>query len=209
MDFPRRPAPLVTRVWRYLSGVCRDWQLAACVAAAILVCAGIGAVLVARPLADDLPDSHQRPHYTADGELLRPDRIEQWVFVGASIGLSYSDATRTDGPGMFHNVYITPASYEAYVRTRAFPEGTMLAMTLYDPGEKVAPSRHGFFEGTRLSLEVAVKDSARFSQRWAYFNLGSARSARPSGDGCNACHAAHAATDNVFTQFYPVLRDLQ
>jgi len=22
-----------------------------------------------------------------------------------------------------------------------------------------------------------------------------------------ACHAAHAATDHVFTQFYPVLRD--
>jgi hypothetical protein len=190
-------------------GLCGDWQLAACVAAAILVCAGIGAVLVARPLADDPPDSQQLPRYTADGELLRPGRVEQWVFVGASIGLSYSDATRTDGPGTFHNVYITPAAYEAYVRTRAFPEGTMLAMTLYEPGEKIAPSRHGFFEGGRLGLEVAVKDSKRFSSRWAYFNVGSARSARAAGEGCNACHSAHAATDNVFTQFYPVLRDLQ
>ncbi len=209
MDFPRRPTSMRTRLWRSVCRVCGDWQLAGCAAAVILVCAAIGAVLVARPLADDPADAQQSPHYSPGGELLRPDRIEHWVFVGASIGLSYTDATRTDGPGSFHTVYITPAAYDVYVRTRTFPEGTMLAMTVYDPGEKVAPSRHGFFEGTRLGLEVAVKDSKRFPNRWAYFNLGEARSARPSGDSCNTCHAAHAATDNVFTQFYPVLRDLQ
>src|SRR5262249_48559838 len=143
------------------------------------------------------------------GELIRPERVDQWVFVGASIGLSYADASRTDGPGMFHNVFITPTAYEAFVRTRTFPEGTMLAMTMYEPGEKVAPSRHGFFEGPRVGMEGAVKDSARFRGRWAYFDFGAGRSsARASGPSCQACHAKHAATDNVFTQFYPVLRDL-
>src|SRR5213593_1397818 len=117
------------------------------VLAAAIVCAAVGAILGARPVAIDGARDAQMPRYSEKGELLRPERVEQWVFVGASIGLSYADASRTDGPGMFHNVYITPVAYEAFVRTHSFPDGTMLAMTLHDPAEKVAPSRHGFFEG--------------------------------------------------------------
>lgn len=49
------------------------------VAAVILVCAGVGAVFVARPLADDPADLQQLPKYSPSDELLRPDRIEQWV----------------------------------------------------------------------------------------------------------------------------------
>jgi Cytochrome P460 len=209
MDFPRRPPTVLGRVARQARRLTADWQVVGCAAAAAIVCAAVGAILAARPLAPDGSRDAQMPRYAANGELLRPERVEQWVFVGASIGLSYADASRTDGPGMFHNVYITPVAYEAFARTHTFPEGTMLAMTLHDAGEKVAPSKHGFFEGARLGLEVAVKDSARFPNRWAYFDFSSGReSARASGPSCHACHVKHAATDNVFTQFYPILRDL-
>jgi len=209
MDYPRRPIPLVSRAVRAALALFDDWQLMACVAAAILVCAALGAILVVRPLGAETGRDMQMPRYTPDGQLVRPERIEEWVFVGASLGLTYSDGAPADGPGAFHNVYITPAAYDAFMQTRTFPDGTMLAMTIHLPGEKTSPGRNGVFEGRRVALEIAVKDPARFPERWAYFPFGSDRaaSARRAGPSCNACHAEHAATDHVFTQFYPVLRD--
>lgn len=209
MDYPRRPAPLVGRAVRAALGLFDDWQLMACIAAAILVCAAVGAILVVRPLGAETSRDAQMPRYTPDGRLVRPERIEEWVFVGASLGLTYTDTTIRNGPDAFHNVYITPSAYDAFMQTRTFPDGTMLALTIYQQDEKTSPARHGFFEGNRVALEIAVKDPARFPDRWAYFAFGSDRapSARAAGPTCNACHAQHAATDNVFTQFYPVLRD--
>jgi cytochrome P460 len=209
MDFPRRPPSVSTRVARSARSLFDDWQVLACVVAAIGVCISVGAVLFVRPLAAGAMVPDGMPQFTSDGRLLRPEHVDGWVFVGASIGLGYSEAGRSDGPGLFHNVYITAAAYDSYLKTRTFPEGTMLAMTIHDPGEGVAPSRHGFFEGRQRGLEVAVKDSARFRDRWAYFGfVGDLSSVPPMGGSCNACHSRHAATDNVFTQFYPLLRDL-
>ncbi len=150
------------------------------------------------------------PRYTADGSLLRPDGVESWVLVGASLGLGYADRVATGGPGMFHNVYLEPSAYERYRRTGRFPDRTMLAMTMYQPAQKVPPSLSGWFEGEFAGLEVAVKDTARFAGGWAYFDFGRGgpgAAARPfPRESCQRCHAQHAARDNVFVQFYPVLR---
>ena len=85
----------------------------------------------------------------------------------------------------------------------------MLVLELYTADQKVAPARHGFFEGTRIAVEVAVKDRETFVDGWAYFGFGDG-SRKTAGafpkSACFNCHAQHAATDNVFTQFYPVLR---
>jgi len=209
MDFPRQTPSVPARVACSVRSLFADWQVLACLIAAIGVCVSVGAVLFVRPLAADAIVPGGMPQFTSDGKLLRPERVDRWVFIGASIGLGYSEAGRSDGPGSFHNVYITPEAYDSYLKTRTFPEGTMLGMTIHDPGEGVVPSRHGFFEARRRGLEVAVKDSARFRDRWAYFGFdGNLSSAPPMGGSCNACHSRHAATDNVFTQFYPLLRDL-
>jgi hypothetical protein len=156
------------------------------------------------------PPSVTSPAYTAEGALLFPEDYQKWVFVGASLGLSYADQARTDGPGAFHNVYLRPESYDAFRRTGRFPDGTVLVMELYEAAGKVAPSRHGLFEGRRLAVEAAVKDTKRFPEGWAYFGFGDgprrSAAAFPRGS-CFDCHRQHAATDNVFTQFYPVLRN--
>jgi hypothetical protein len=111
---------------------------------------------------------------------------------------------------MFHNVYIEPTAYEHYVRTGKFRDKTMMAMTLYEPGQKVHPSKQGFFEGNFLALEVSVKDTQRFPGSWAYFNLGKgapgAKAVANPRQACQSCHAQNAADDNVFVQFYPTLR---
>ena len=152
-------------------------------------------------------ESEPGPRYAADGRLLRPEGVDRWVLVGASLGQGYRDATE-DGPGMFHRVYLEPSAYDHFLRTGGFREGTMLALAIRRPERRVPPSRTGWTEGELSALEVAVKDRSRYEGGWAYFDFG--RSARPAEafppERCASCHARHAALDNVFVQFYPQLR---
>jgi hypothetical protein len=181
------------------------------------------AVAVAATLAQRSAGSEPRPTARATGDtvpryagdsLIRPVGYERWVLAGASMGLGYSQPSGADAVGatggMFHNVYIEPSAYEHYVRTGKFREGTMMAMTLFVPGQKVHPSKQGFFEGDFMALEVSLKDSARYPGSWAYFSFGmgapAPRAFALPRQACQSCHVKNAADDNVFVQFYPTLR---
>ena len=148
------------------------------------------------------------PRYAADGRQLRPDGVERWVLVGASLGLGYTDATE-QGPGLFHRVYLEPSAYDHFLRTGRFRAGTLLALEIRRPERRVPPSRAGWTEGDLVALELAVKDPSRFDGGWAYFDFGrSAPAAVPfPPERCASCHVRHAAVDHVFVQFYPQLRD--
>lgn len=86
-----------------------------------------------------------------------------------------------------------------------------MALSIYEPSQEDKLARQGFYSGDRSALEIALKDSERFAEGWAYFDFGAgdipAAIAFPTAK-CYDCHAEHAADDNVFVQFYPVLRDL-
>lgn len=153
------------------------------------------------------------PRWSADGSLERPKDWERWVFVGSSLGLSYAEQTRDLPPEQLHlhHVYLAPSAYEHFARTGEFPEGTQLVLELYRLSEPVAPSKRGYFAGERIAVEVALKDSRRFEPGWAYFDFSEGRETSTPfpAERCASCHHEHAATDNVFTQFYPVLRRVQ
>ncbi len=150
------------------------------------------------------------PNYTEEGSLLRPEDFETWVFVGASIGLGYREEKEREGPGRIHNVQMQPEAYAHYATTGEFPEKTMFLLTLYEPRQNESIARKGFFSGDLLALEVALKDHDHFETGWAYFDFGKSKTAAeplPKAS-CHDCHAEHGADDNVFVQFYPVLRRL-
>jgi hypothetical protein len=163
------------------------------------------------------------PRYDEKGQLKRPEKHETWVFVGASIGLRYrpagKDAPGNEGrrkearPAEFHNVYIRPESYAEYVKTGKFPDRTVLVMDVYEAKEKDEKGvvSGGLFPGKQLRIEVAVKDSKRpdgSRTPWAYYAFPPKKeSARAFADrDCYDCHRKHADRDNVWVQFYPVLR---
>jgi cytochrome P460 len=182
----------------------RPGRRLALIAAGALLASRADGARVAGP-----PPAAPAPAYDATGALLRPEGYREWVFVGASLGLSYAEANPDDGPGTFHNVYLRPESYETFKRTGRFPDRTVLVLELHEAASKVAPSRHGLFEGRRIAVEAAVKD-ARLRDGWGYFSFGDGweRSAKAlPREACFECHRQHAAADNVFVQFYPVLRD--
>lgn len=164
------------------------------------------------------------PEYNGEGHLLLPTDYREWVFAGASIGLSYFGKEAPDGPGIFHHVYIQPEAYRHYRETGKFPEKTMLVMENYSAGSKEDNTTgkitegkefetlHGHFEDNRVGVEVALKDSETFEDGWAYFNFSSRDGLRETGPAfpkavCWNCHNEHGADDNVFVQFYPTLRD--
>jgi hypothetical protein len=188
------------------------------VAAAAVVAVLVATAVVRRPAQIDPAASLLAPGDTvprfAGDSLVRPDGFERWVLAGASMGLGYSQPSGADAAGatggMFHNVYLEPTAYAHFVRTGRFREGTMMAMTLYEPGQKVHPSKQGFFEGKFLAVEFSLKDSRRYPGSWAYFNFGKgakgSRALANPRQACQSCHAQNAADDNVFVQFYPTLR---
>ena len=152
------------------------------------------------------------PRFTDDNQLLRPEGFREWVFVGSSLAMSYDKEQSGEEHQTFHNIYINPESYREFKKIGRFPERTILAMELFTAGSHASINRRGHFEDRSVGLEAAVKDSARFAESWAYFSFDlpdEKRSERaqafPKAE-CWSCHQEHAATDNVFTQFYPVLR---
>ena len=58
-----------------------------------------------------------------------------------------------------------------------------------------------------MGVEVHVKDEARFSGKWAFFDFDDEVSGSlfPKDAACYSCHADHAAVDTTFVQFYPTL----
>jgi Cytochrome P460 len=181
--------------------------------AALIGAVGLGTAATFPPM-EEVDGAGQLPRYVNGGELVRPSDYRRWVFVGASLGLTYSPSPAMAGRQMFHHTYLAPRAYDAYLRTGDFPDKTMLVLELYDADQKAEPATGGWFESQRRAVEVAVKDRQRFPDcGWAYFTFSQggrdATSATPfpASAGCVGCHREHAAHDNVFTQFYPILRE--
>lgn len=166
------------------------------------------ALSVGLALGVGLSEDDASPRYDDEGDLLLPDGFESWVFVGSSLGLTY--AAEPPSHDMFHNVYIEPSAHRHYVDTGTFPDQTMLAMTLYGAREKT-DFGSGLFSGEFHGLEIAVKDVGRFDEDWAYYGFGGMsgladRASAFERGSCHDCHAEHGKDDNVFVQYYPVLR---
>jgi Cytochrome P460 len=152
------------------------------------------------------------PRFDSNNELVRPEGHREWMFVGSSLGLSYQEGQQQNREPNFHNVYIQPASYQQFQKTGEFPEGTVLVMEVFSAASRESINRQGHFEGRSIGIEAAVKDSSHFPEKWAYFSfIGEGGAPKKTAkafpqQACWQCHNEHAATDNVFTQFYPVLR---
>jgi YHS domain-containing protein len=154
-------------------------------------------------------EAQAMPTYDHDN-LMLPNDYRTWIFVGASLGLSYSE--NGGGAEMFHETLIEPSAYRHFIASGTFREGTMLALLLHPTGENVMPARQGRFAKDLAGLEMAVKDSAQRPEGWAYYNFGGANGLRTAAqamptNSCYACHKREAKLDNVFMQFYPLLAD--
>jgi hypothetical protein len=153
------------------------------------------------------------PRYDTNRNLVLPDDYRRWVLVGSSLGLSYSEGGQ-GGHQMFNTTLMEPSAYRHFIETGTFREGTMLALILQGIGTNATPARQGQFATDVHMIEMAVKDSKRVPEGWAYYGFGGPMaggyrtSAAPQPKAsCYDCHVKHAARDNVFTQFYGLLNE--
>ena len=170
--------------------------------ALFLVCAGVLA-----------PEEHMpQPHFAEGNQLLRPQDYREWMFVGSNLNMGYNEAP-APASSNFHNIYIQREAYKNFAATGAFPDKTMLVMEVVAAGTNASINKRGQFGDRFVGIEVALKDAKRFPEKWAYFDfIGPdgkplAQAGAFPKDRCWKCHNEHGAVDNVFVQFYPVLRE--
>jgi len=154
-----------------------------------------------------------QPRFFEGNQLMRPAGYREWVFVGSSLGMSYTEE-KNEGTPNFTNIYIQPETYRQFAATGKFPDRTLLVMEIVSAGNRASINKQGQFEDRFVGIEAAVKDEKRFSEKWAYFSFigphGEALAqAKPfPKEACWKCHHDHGAADNVFVQFYPALREV-
>lgn len=164
-------------------------------------------------VVDSIP-ADERPAFTPEGELIRPEGWEAWVLAGTSMGLSYAEPASTpaagEPPGDFLNVYVQPWAYERFMESGEFPPETMFVLAMAAPSRKADPARVGYYmEGIHM-MEVHLKMEGQHESGWGFYGFGGGAetSARiPDGASCYSCHAAEAAYDHAFVQFYPKMRE--
>ena len=186
-------------------------MLSCAVVAWVAVVATRGAV-VAEQVSGATTAAGVMPQYDGDRNLRLPNDYRQWILVGSSLGLSYSEGQA--GHLMFNTTLMEPTAYRHFVQTGQFREGTMLALILQGIGTNATPARQGQFATEVHVIEMAVKDSGRVPEGWAYYAFGGpmmggyrSTAAPQPKSSCYDCHIKHAARDNVFTQFYGLLNE--
>ena len=135
-----------------------------------------------------------------------PAGVAAWPVAGTSFALSYEGTAKPS----FNTVRMDPRSFAAYVKTGAFPAGTVLALEVRAARTEVAPAKGGETEGAVLSTSLHVKDERAAPGTWTFYTYkpGAARAtAVPRTRSCYTCHAHEAQQDTAFTQFYPNLTE--
>jgi hypothetical protein len=150
------------------------------------------------------------PIYKADGNLKFPTQYREWVYLTSGVDMSYSPNMSMDH-SMFDNVFVNPEAYRAFLQTGTWPDKTMLVLEGRTAGSKGSINKTGHFQtGEIMGREVHLKDEARFSGKWAFFNSDDGVTGKllPREMDCYSCHEQHGAVDTTFVQFYPTLLEI-
>lgn len=154
--------------------------------------------------------SADRPHYTPDGQLVRPDDYREWIYLSSGLGMTYGpvSAANADRPPLFDNVFVTRTAYKSFLKTGQWPDGTVLVLEVRSSDSKASINKDGRFQTDAVAIQAEVKDETRFPGKWAFFGFGKNASTGkmiPTTGACYSCHARNGAVDNTFVQFYPTL----
>lgn len=148
------------------------------------------------------------------GRLQRPDNIDEWIFLGASVGHGYPEGEKPtftlENPGSIQVVQMEPNAYRYLQQHGDYADGTMIALSFYSTQDEPAPRVDGLVQQDLVSFEIHLLDSSGFADRRAFYLFGEGEefTARlPDGNSCVSCHREHADYRGTFVQFYPLLRD--
>ena len=149
--------------------------------------------------------------FNDDGHLIVPDNMDEWIFLGSSLGMGYSQVDfDPDSPGMFQIVRMEPTAYRAFRETGQFVDGTMISLYFYGSQNEVSISRAGYVMDDLHFAEIHFKDSKRFPDGFNFYNVNNGAKVVQEislPNECVECHKRDGAYDGVFVQFYPPIHD--
>lgn len=151
------------------------------------------------------------PDFTADGQMRFPDHYREWVYLSSGFDMSYTPGAQGSSMHMFDNVFVNPEAYRAFLAKGVWPEHTVMVLETRNANGRGSINQSGQYQSKEvMGLEVHVKDSARFSGKWAFYSFDKGKVAKmiPTSAGCYSCHSQHGAVDTTFVQFYPTLASL-
>lgn len=178
------------------------------VLATLLFLSGLGAITFAE---DAGTEGVHAATFDDDGKLIRPGDIDEWVFLGSSLGMGYSrENFDPDSPGMFQIARMEPNAYKAFRDSGQFVDGTMIALHFFGSENNISINRAGYVMGSQHYMEIHYKDSHRFPDGFNFYvfqNDDAVSKEMPLPNDCVACHKKDGAYDGVFVQFYPTIHE--
>jgi hypothetical protein len=147
------------------------------------------------------------PKYSGD-TLVRPEGYREWIYLSSGLGMNYN--ANAMGPEMFTNVFVAPWAYREFVATGKWPEKAIFVVEERTAESRGSINKTGHFQTDLAGIAVEVKDSSRFTERWAYFAFGAddKTATRNPTSACWQCHEDNAAVEHSFAQFYPTLKPI-
>ena len=111
----------------------------------------------------DAGGSEPVPQYTSDGQMQLPEHYREWVYLTSGFDMSYNPPMQMGDHHMFDNVFVNPASYQAFQKTGTWPDKTILVLEGRAARGKGSINQKGSYQGGGvMATEVHVKDEARF-----------------------------------------------
>ncbi|HEV2199533.1 MAG TPA: cytochrome P460 family protein [Bryobacteraceae bacterium] len=147
--------------------------------------------------------------YNKDGSMVLPTDYREWVFLSSGINMTYGPAAGTNDHPRFENVFVNPASYQAFLKTGTWPDKTAMILEVRDSDSKVSINKDGRVQTQVAAIEAHAKDSSRGG--WAFYAFhdgGPQGTPFPKTADCFSCHQQNGAVDSTFVQFYPTLIDV-
>lgn len=145
--------------------------------------------------------------YTPDGKMVLPKDYREWVFLSSGLGMSYTQSDSPNPNPGFDNVFVNPEAYQAYKKTGAWPDKTVLILEARASDSKVSINKNGHVQTNVVGIEAHVKDAAHGG--WAFYSFGNGTQQEgtlfPKTANCYSCHEQSGAVDTTFVQFYPTL----
>ena len=148
---------------------------------------------------------------TADGNLRKPSDLDNWIFLGTSLGMGYNPGSfNAAQPGQFQVVLMEPNAYRHFVKHRSYAPGSMFLLSFYDSDKQQRSiNQNGFTQADLTNFEIHLIDPAQGKDGHAFYMFGANDTQghpMPPGNACVSCHIKHGALDGTFAQFYPTLR---
>jgi hypothetical protein len=149
--------------------------------------------------------------FSTDGKLLKPADLDQWVFLGTSLGMGYNQPQSNDGgPGQFQVVLMEPRAYKYFLENGKYAPGSMFLLSFFNAEQKRSINKTGFVQSNLAAYEIHLIDPSRVPDGRVFYMFGAQDTqgnALPKGNNCVTCHVGHGAFDGTFAQFYPTIRD--